>query len=232
MRFRPPLVRGTLLRRYQRFFADVRLDDGRQVTAHCPNTGSMLGVAEVGRPVLLTPHDDPRRKLAYTWELIKLGRSWVGVNTARPNALVAEAIEGGRIPELRGYDSMRREVPYGNNSRIDLLLEAPDRPPCYVEVKNVTLANDGIAAFPDSVTVRGQKHLRELSEVVRGGARAVLLFWVFRKDCEKCRPADEIDGEYGRLLRRSVADGVEVLPYDVDVTARGAVARRRLPLVL
>jgi len=231
MRF-PPLVRGTLLRRYKRFMADVELDDGTVVTAHCANSGSMLDVAVPGRPVLLSHHDDGKRKLIYTWELIRLRTSWVGVNTALPNHLVAEAIAKGRIPELAGYADLRREVKYGANSRIDILLQDPDRADAYVEVKNTTLARGRVARFPDAVTVRGQKHLGDLMAEVKRGHRAVLVFWVFRTDCDRFQPADDIDPRYGALLRQAVARGVEVMAVEARVDRRGATARGQLPIEL
>ncbi len=220
MRFDPPLIRGTLLRRYKRFLADIALGDGSEVTAHCPNPGSMLDVAVLKRPVALSRSSAPKRKLQYTWEMIHLGRSWVGVNTARPNALVAESIERGRIPELAGYESMKREARYGENTRFDFLLTNSGRPDCYVEVKSVTLAHGDTALFPDSVTIRGQKHLRELQGAARRGHRAVMLFWVYRQDCRWFSPADRIDPEYGRLLRRAVQNGVEVFVYSARVSPR------------
>lgn len=229
MRF-PPLHRGTLLRRYKRFLADVELDDGSVITAHCANSGSMKGVVRDGQQVLLSHHDDGKRKLVYSWELARVGRTWVGVNTARPNHLVAEAIGKGRIAELAGYGSLRKEVKYGVNSRIDILLEDDTRPPCYVEVKNTTLAVDRTAMFPDSVTTRGQKHLRELTAEVERGNRAVMVFWVFRGDCEAFAPADEIDPDYGALLREALAAGVEALAYAAKVDRRGVTARERLPV--
>ena len=232
MRFDPPLVQGTLLRRYKRFLADIELSDGRTVVAHCPNSGSMLDVAVPGRPVAVTPHDDPKRKLQWTWELIRLGRAWVGVNTGRPNHLVEEAIRAGKVPELTGYGSLKREQKYGANSRIDILLQDAGRPDCYVEVKNVTLARGGEAAFPDSVTARGAKHMRELAEVVTAGHRAVVFFWVYRSDCTVVRPADWIDPDYGAALRAAVAAGVEVLAYDARVGLKQVSVRGPVPVEL
>ncbi len=186
MRFDQPLVRGTLLRRYKRFLADVDLD-GRLVTAHCPNTGSMAGCAEPGMPVWLSPATNPARKLAWTWELVEPGRGVLaGVHTGRANLLVREAIELGRVAALAGYGEIRSEVRYGRGSRIDLLLTADGRPPCYLEVKNVTAAVDGgIGYFPDAVTERGARHLREMAEQCRAGRRAVLVFCVQRATCAK-----------------------------------------------
>jgi sugar fermentation stimulation protein A len=172
----PELIPGTLIRRYKRFLADVRLDNGETVTAHCPNSGSMKACSQPGRPVYLSAHDNPKRKLKYTWELIHMPGSLVGVNTQVPNRLTAHAIEMGDVVELRGYDTVRREVPAGNHSRIDILLESTDRRPCYVEVKNCTLVTDSAATFPDAVTVRGQKHLLELQALVAAGCRCAMFF--------------------------------------------------------
>ncbi len=232
MRFDPPLIHGTLLRRYKRFLADIALEDGSEITAHCPNPGSMLDVAVPNRPVALSRSFEPKRKLEYTWELIRLRRSWVGVNTARTNRLVAESIERNRIPELAGYTEVRREVPFGAHTRFDFRLTGPGRPDCYLEVKNVTLAQQKAALFPDSVTVRGQKHLRELGNAVRRGHRAVLLFWVYRQDCRWFSPADRIDPEYGRLLRSALGSGVEVLVYSARVSPRQVLSDSPLAIRL
>lgn len=222
MRFSPPLIAGTLLRRYQRFLADVRLADGTVVTAHCPNSGSMRTCAEPGWAVRLSPSDAPGRRLRYTWEMAHNGRCWIGVNTGWPPAVAAAAIATGRVPELTGYPVLRREVPYGTRrSRIDLLLEAGARR-CYVEVKNVTLLMpDGAVAFPDAVTERGRKHLLELTDVVRAGQRGVMLYVVQRADGAWFRPAVEIDPEYAQALAAAEAAGVEVLVYRAAVSPRG-----------
>jgi sugar fermentation stimulation protein A len=159
----PPLLPGRLVRRYQRFFADVVLEDGRAETVHCPNSGSMLGLCAVGAPVLVSDSGDPARKLRMTLERVRAGRAWVGVNTMLPNRIVREAVEAGRLPELAGYAEVRPEVKFGERSRIDLRLAGPDRPACWVEVKNVTLRAGRAARFPDAVTERGLKHLRELA---------------------------------------------------------------------
>ena len=213
----PELIRGTLIRRYKRFLADVQLENGETVTAHCPNSGSMQACCQPGRPVYLSHHDNPKRKLKYTWELIHMPGSLVGVNTQIPNRLTARAIAAGDVPELADYRTVRREVRVGKHSRIDILLESPDRRPCYVEVKNCTLVIDGMAAFPDAVTVRGQKHLRELQQLVGDGFRCAMFFLVQRMDARRFAPADHIDPEYGRLLRQVARRGVEVLVYDVHI---------------
>ncbi|HKJ89041.1 MAG TPA: DNA/RNA nuclease SfsA [Gammaproteobacteria bacterium] len=222
MRFEQPLLEGTLIRRYKRFLADVELPDGAVVTAHCANSGSMATCKEPGRPVMLLPADSPKRKLKFTWELYHCGDGWVGVNTHRPNALVAEAIAAGDVPELAGYAGMRREVKYGRNSRIDILLEDPERGPCHVEVKNCTLlAPDGLVRFPDAVTERGRKHLDELMELSANGGRAVMFFLVNRPDGAGFGPADHIDPAYGKRLREAAEAGVELLAYRTRATPEG-----------
>ena len=217
MRFADPLIRGTLVRRYKRFLADVTLAGGETVTAHCANPGSMLSVDAPGSEVWLSPARNPERKLRYTWELIRIGAGLVGINTSHPNALVADAVAGGVISELSAYETMRREVKYGRNSRIDLLLEGTGLPTCYVEVKNVTMRRgsgaDAAAEFPDSVTARGAKHLEELSDMVREGRRAVMVYLVQREDCRRFSIAADIDPAYGKGLQRAMAAGVEVLCY-------------------
>jgi sugar fermentation stimulation protein A len=230
MRFARPLVPGTLIRRYKRFLADVRLEDGSVVTALCPNTGSMRSCDEAGRPVLLSEHDSPSRKYRLTWEMIRMGRSWVGIHTGHPNAVTHEAILANRVPELTGYSEVRREVPFGRErSRVDLLLRKGDRL-CYVEVKNVTQAvGGGVAAFPDAVTERGRKHLRELAAMARCGHRAVMFFFLGRSDCRCVRPADEIDPAYGLALRRAVAAGVEPLAYRAVIRPSGITLGGRVP---
>jgi sugar fermentation stimulation protein A len=227
-----PLYSGLLIRRYQRFLADVELADGSMVTAHCPNSGSMKGCALPGSPVLLSISDKPERKLKYTWELVMAEGNWVGINTGLPNRLVREGIENGVVSELQGYLSIRPEVRYGEEkSRIDLLLEAPSGL-CYVEVKNVTLVEGNMALFPDAVTTRGQKHLRELMEVLRQGHRGVIFFVVQRADGEAVAPADAIDPEYGRLLRLAAASGVQILAYRASVSPTEILLIHRLPVIL
>ncbi len=228
----PPLIPGTLIKRYKRFMADITLADGSMVTAHCPNSGSMLGCNLPGSPVMLSKSPNPDRKLAYTWELVQSNGYWIGLNTMLPNRLAEEAILDGTITELQGYDRLRREVPYGSErSRIDLLLEGAQGR-CYVEVKNVTLVEGNLALFPDAVTERGQKHLRELMEVARNGDRGVLLFTVQRGDANSVAPADRIDPVYGRLLREAVRNGVEVLAYRASVQPEEIRLTERLPIVL
>ena len=225
----PRLIPGTLIRRYKRFLADVRLENGKTVTAHCPNSGSMKACCQPGRPVYLSYHDNPKRKLKYTWELIDMPASLVGVNTQVPNRLVAHAIASNDVAELSGYATVRREVKAGTNSRIDLLLESPDRRPCYVEVKNCTLVTDGVATFPDAVTVRGQKHLMELQGLVSAGCRCAMFFLIQRMDAGSFAPADHIDPNYGSMLGQAAQHGVEILVYDTHIDFGGIRLRDRLP---
>lgn len=228
----PPLVTGTLVKRYQRFLADVRLDDGSLVTAHCPNSGSMRGCATPGSRVWLSRSDRNGRRHPYTWELVWADGVLVGINTAYPNQLVREGIEGGALPMLAGYGTIRSEVPYGvERSRIDLLLEG-EQGRCWVEVKNVTLVEGGCALFPDAVTVRGQKHLRELMAMVRQGDRGVIVFVVQRPDAGVVSPADRIDPAYGDLLRRAAREGVEPIACRARVTTTEITLAEILPVML
>ena len=229
MRFSSRLIRGTLIQRYKRFLADVQLANGEIVTAHCTNTGSMMGCKDPGSSVYISKCDNDNRKLAYTWELIHASRTWVGINTLHPNRLVAEAVQSGVIQELCGYQSIRREVKVSAHSRLDLCLES-NNGCCFVEVKNVTLAIDRAAAFPDAVSERATKHLKELMRLKRRGHRAAVVFVVQRDDCDYFRPADEIDPEYGRWLRRAVKAGVEALPYRAKVTPQEIILAHRLPI--
>ena len=232
MKFHATLVEGRLIRRYKRFLADVQMGEA-VITAACPNTGSMMGCAEAGNRVWLSESDRATRKYRHTWEIVEVGKTLVGINTGLPNALVHEAIEGGAIPELAGYASIRREVPFGEErSRVDLLLERPGRPPCYVEVKNVTAAvTKGVALFPDCVSDRGAKHLRELIRLKAAGLRPVQMYCVQRGDVKEVRPADGIDVEYGRMLREAIAAGVEVMAYRARITPDEIRLEKRLPVV-
>jgi sugar fermentation stimulation protein A len=232
MRFPRALVEGRLIRRYKRFLADIQLPGG-VITAACPNTGSLMGCCEAGSRVWLSESDSATRKYRHTWELVEVDRVMVGINTGLPNALVAEAIGGGVIPELAGYASVRREVAFGEErSRVDLLLESPGREPCYVEVKNVTAAaTRGVALFPDCVSERGAKHLRELIRLKENGLRPVQVYCVQRGDVREVRPADGIDVEYGRMLREAIAAGVEVLAYRASVTPREIRIAKRIAVV-
>jgi len=233
MRFGQALTSGTLLQRYKRFLADVTLDDGRTVTAHCPNTGSMLGCAVAGSRVWLSPADGRNRKLRWTWELVESAGVLVGIHTGRTNRIVREAIETGLLREAAGYGRIRPEAKYGSEgSRVDFLLESDTAPPCYVEVKNVTAAVEhGIALFPDAVSARGAKHLREMRQMVREGHRALLVFCVQREDVTEVRPADAIDPKYGRELRHALNAGVEAVAYRASVSPVEICLAQRLPVV-
>jgi sugar fermentation stimulation protein A len=229
--YQQPLTRGRLICRYQRFLADVRLDDGRVVTCHCANPGSMKTCLQQGAPVWLSRADSPHRKLPWTWEWTEIDGVRIFVNPSRANAVVIAAVKSGAIAELAGYSVLRREVPYAQRSRIDFLLDGPS--PCYVEVKNVTLdLGGGRAAFPDSVTKRGLKHLVDLQGVVRGGGRAVLFFCVGRDDARSVEPAEAIDPAYAAELRRAVAGGVEVMAYRCRMDPEGVELHTPLPVQL
>jgi sugar fermentation stimulation protein A len=224
----PPLIRGTLISRYKRFMTDVRLRNGHVVTAHCPNSGSMAACCEPGRPVFLSRHNSPARRLKYTWELIDMPGSLVGVNTSVPNRLARAAILAGQVAELEGYDTVQTEVRYGQNSRVDLLLETGDKR-CFVEVKNCTLVEDQAAYFPDAVTERGLKHLVELQGEVKQGNRAAMFYVIQRMDAEVFSPADHIDPAYGRELRKAFKNGVEIVAYDVAIDLDTIRLNRPLP---
>jgi len=230
MRFEPPLIEATLIRRYKRFLADVRLGDGTELTVHCANPGRMDGCREPGSPVLLSDSRNPKRKLRYTWELVQVGTTWVGLNTLRTNAIVREAIEAGAIAELTGYPELRSEVKYGEHSRVDFLLSRGEAR-CYVEVKNVTLAEGGCAMFPDAVTARGLTHLHELGHRVAAGDRAVMFYLVNREDCDRFAPAAAIDPGYAAGLKDAVAAGVEVLVYAARVRPEGIEVDHRIRTV-
>jgi len=238
MRFPSPLIEGTLLKRYKRFLADVRLNTGEEVTVHCPNPGAMMGVAPSGARCWISLSPNKARKLPHTLELVEIsdfGRPVItGINTGHPNKIAEEAIERGVIPELAGYDSLRREVKYGENSRIDILLESEKRKPCYVEVKNVHLRRSDapLAEFPDSVTTRGLKHLKELEQVVRDGNRAVMLYIVQRSDCFTLSPAWDIDPKYAQGLVAAEKAGVELNAWDCEVTTSEIVLRRAMEIDL
>ncbi len=232
MLFSQPLTEGRLIRRYKRFLADIELADGATITAHCANPGSMIGLAEPGMRVLLSRSDNPTRKLPWSWELVEAEGTLVGINTSHPNGIVAEAITAGLIPELAGYGTLRREVRYGVNSRIDILLQQDGFPDAYVEVKNVHLSRrKGLAEFPDSVTARGAKHLAELSSMVAGGHRAVMMYLVHRGDTEQFVLARDIDPAYGAAFDKASAAGVQMLAYDCAVTPSEVAVRRRIPVL-
>jgi sugar fermentation stimulation protein A len=230
MQLPQPLLEGRLLRRYQRFFAEVELLDGRRVTAHTPNTGSMQQCAVAGHRVLLSTSANPARKLPYTWELVEVDGHWADVNTQRANRVVEEALRAGTLPDFAG-GTVRPEFPWGI-SRFDFLLERPGER-ALLEVKNVTLCcAERMACFPDAVTERGQKHLRELLRARQEGWRAAVFFLVQRGEAQAFTPADAIDPEYGRLLRAAVAGGVEALAYRTLITPEMVTIDRALPVVL
>lgn len=236
MKFETPLTEGRLIKRYKRFLADVTLENGDIVTAHCANSGSMMGLVEPGSQVWLSPNTNPKAKLDWRWEIASQDGHPVGINTSRPNAIVAEAIEKGDIPELSEFETLRREVKYGQNSRIDILLTGRDGRDIYVEVKNVTLrrpdgAHPDAAEFPDAVTSRGAKHLNELVDMAALGHRAVMFYFVQRGDCSHFRLAEDIDPEYTSAFKRARAHGVEVLCYDCDVSEKEIRLRKPLPIV-
>jgi sugar fermentation stimulation protein A len=228
----PELVPGTLLRRYNRFLADITLDSGTRVTAHCPNTGSMKGCCEPGRRVYISRSTNPRRKLRYTWHLIEMPTSLVGIDTSVPNRLIAQAIGQRRIPEFSTFEAIRTEVPVGVGSRIDLRLETPSGDACYVEVKNCTLVEEGVAFFPDAVTVRGLKHLKELEALAGAGHRAAMLYLIQRMDAGHFRPARHIDPAYARRLTDAVRCGVDVYAYDVKIDLSAIRLNNRLEVIL
>lgn len=219
----PPLISGKLIKRYKRFLADIELVTGEIITAHCANTGPMTGNCAPGSLVQVSKSDNPKRKLAYTWEMIQIDSAWVGVNTAMPNRVVKLMLEQKLLPELASrYSYVRSEVPYGKDkkSRVDFLLTDETQAPIYVEVKSVTLSGSNIALFPDTVTTRGQKHLRELTALV-GEAKAVMLYFINRSDCDRFAPSDRCDPKYGELLREAVSQGMEVLPCRFEITPQG-----------
>lgn len=236
MRFPTPLLRGTLIRRYKRFLADVKLDDGRLITAVCPNTGSMMGLTAPGSTAWLSESDVPTRKYRFNWEMVEAdlgkGPALVGINTALPNKLVAEAIAGAWVKALAGYPSVRREVKYGKNSRIDLLLECAEKGKCYVEIKNVHLSRKhGLAEFPDSVTERGTKHLAEMSDMVREGHRAVMVYLIQRGEARKLKFARDVDPNYGAAYDAAVAAGVEAIALRCKLSTEEIVVDKPVPIV-
>ncbi|MTI19348.1 DNA/RNA nuclease SfsA [Rhodobacteraceae bacterium RKSG542] len=232
MEFEAPLVKGRLIKRYKRFLADVELEgSGEVITAHCANSGSMMGLTGEGIAVWLSNSNNPKRKLAYSWELLQVDGAMVGINTSRPNGLVEEALKAGAIPELSGFENLRREVKYGTNSRIDILLEGLEGKRVYVEVKNVTLSREaGLAEFPDAVTARGAKHLDEMGKVVEEGDRAAMVYLIQRDDCDRLSLASDIDPKYAKCFEEARAKGVEVYalcckitPERIEVTGQARV---------
>jgi sugar fermentation stimulation protein A len=225
-------LEGRLLRRYKRFFADVALPDGRELTVHCPNPGSMLGCAEPGSAVRCSASDNPKRKLRHTLEMIRIGRTWVGLHTGLANAFVERVLAAGAIPELAGYPEIRREVKVDGGARLDFRLAGGRRKPAFVEVKSVTLAEGRVARFPDSVSERGRKHCATLARLRSEGHRAVQLYVVQRGDCRHVEPADDIDPRYGEALRDAARAGVEVLAVRAKVSPTGIAFDGPLPVKL
>ncbi|WP_298259475.1 DNA/RNA nuclease SfsA [uncultured Litoreibacter sp.] len=233
MRFQTPLVPARLIRRYKRFLADVALEDtGQEVTAHCPNPGAMLGLKDSGTRVWLEPNDDPKKKLKYGWRISELTDvDFACIDTGLPNRVVKEALLAQKIVELSAYKSVRSEVAYGTGSRVDFLLTQTGLPDAYVEVKSVTLRREtDWAEFPDCVTKRGAKHLRELSEMAQGGARAVMLYLVSRTDCGRLKMAADLDPDYAEAFDAARANGVEMLCYTCDISNAGMALTTPLPI--
>ena len=231
MEFETELVPGTLVRRYKRFLADVELPDGRVVTAHCANPGSMMGLSEPGIRVWLEPNDNPKRKLKYAWRLIEFEGAWVGIDTAVPNRVVGEALRARQVPELASYGTVRPEQAYGTRSRVDFLLSEDGLPDAYVEVKNCHLVRTaGLAEFPDSVTARGTKHLNDLAAEVQKGHRAIMLFCVQRDDCDQFALARDIDPAYAEAFDHARDAGVEVLAYRCRLDTTRIILERAVPV--
>ncbi len=232
VKFSEPLIKGKILKRYKRFLADIELENGEVITAHTANTGSMKTCWEPGWSVLLSFHDNPKRKLKYSLELTNNGETWIGVNTGLPNKIAIEAIQNGVVKELKGYKSLKPEATIGK-SRIDILLSNDGEDPCYVEVKNVTLLGEKKRAiFPDGVSTRGQKHLEELMGLADQGVRAAMLYVVNREDVLEFGPADDIDPRYGELLREAHKKGVEILAYQCAVTPKEIKLTKKIPVKL
>lgn len=225
MRFASPLIPGKLVKRYKRFLADIELESGEIITAHCPNSGSMKSCQTPGWKVMLSHHDNPKRKYKYTWEMVHNGTCWIGINTGISNQIVEESIKNNAIHALKGYIEIKREVRYGENSRIDIFLRN-DKQICYTEVKNVTLVEeDGFYYFPDSVTERGRKHLYELIEMVKQGHRAVMFYVIQRNDGTIFKPAAHIDPAYAVSLKEAYAKGVEIMVYQAEVKPESIVLK-------
>lgn len=231
MRFQTPLLPGRLIRRYKRFLAEVELDGGAVVTAHCPNPGAMTGLDAPGLRVWLEPNDDPARKLRYGWRVAGLpGGHFAGIDTAVPNRVVGAALRAGVIPQLAAYETVRAEVRYGTRSRVDFLLSAPSLPDAWVEVKNVHLCRTpGLAEFPDCVTLRGARHLAELAAMAAQGQRAVLVYLVQRTDCARVALAADLDPGYARAAAAALAAGVEMLCFAAEVSPTGVDLGTQLP---
>ena len=235
MKYDKTLVSATLVKRYKRFLADVILQNGEEITVHCANTGAMTGCAEPESKVWLYNSENPKRKYIYSWELVELVNpsGFICINTARPNQIVEQGLLAKTVPELAEYNAVRREVKYGEGSRVDFLLSQEGLCDVYLEVKSVTLHLKGdLGAFPDAVTTRGQKHLKELMAIKRSGARAVLLFCVMHSRIQKVTVAEHIDPKYAALLKEAIDEGVEVYCYSVEMSQQELLMKRELPLVM
>jgi sugar fermentation stimulation protein A len=230
MEFKEKLMAGNLIKRYKRFLADIKLEDGRVITAHCTNSGSMKSCLEEDAPVYVSPVNDPKRKTKFTWEMIYMNEDWIGINTSHPNLIAYEAIRDQQIPELIGYTEIRREVKFGD-SRFDVHAKN-DAESCFVEVKNVTYKEGEYALFPDAVTTRGLKHLNTLKEVKAAGYRAVMLYIIQRSDVNIFAPANDIDPAYAQGLKDAYEAGIEILPYQVQVSPERIILNRKLPFEL
>lgn len=226
------LIHGRLIKRYKRFLADVELESGEVVTAHCANSGSMTACIKEGALVYLSCHDNPKRKLKYTWEMIEMPSSLVGVNTGVPNKLVASAIESGKIEELKKYTNVRPEIKTSEGTRLDLLLTDALGEKCYIEIKNCTLVENNHAYFPDAVTTRGQKHLKELERLALEGHETGVFFLIQRMDADIFFPADHIDKEYGFLLRRVHENGVKIFVYDTILNSNSILINQKIDIAL
>ena len=232
MKFKKKLLQGTLIKRYKRFFVDIKYQN-KTIIAHCPNPGAMTGVAEKGITSWLSKRDNPKRKLKWTWELVNKNNNFIGINTHNPNNIIHEAINSNQIVELSGYETIRREVKYGENSRIDILLQGNDKEDCYLEIKNVHLSRyKNMVEFPDSVTERGKKHLLELSQVVQSGKRAVLLFLIQRNDCNTFKIANDIDPKYFETFKKAFDTGVEVICISSIISPEAINIGKKVKLLL
>lgn len=231
MQFDTPLIHGTLIKRYKRFLADVKLDNNQIITAHCPNTGTMLSCSTPGSNVCLSTSDNPKRKYPHTLEMIEDNGTWVGVNTSRTNKLVIEAIEDGRVFEFTDIDSIKGEIKTSEGSRLDLLIKKGKKR-SYVEIKNCSLAIDGCAMFPDAVTVRGTKHLKELIRLKKESFKSYIFFLVQRMDADRFTPATHIDTIYAKTLKQAAQAGVQILVYQAEVSPEAIQVVRSLPYTL
>ncbi len=231
MQFKSPLQSATLIKRYKRFLADVKTDEGKEITVHCPNSGSMRGCSTPGSRVMLSTSPNANRKYPQTLEMIQEGNTWIGVNTMLTNKIVAEAILEGRVEELKGVDKLTREVKTSASSRLDLLLERGEEK-IYVEIKNCSLVEDDWAMFPDAVTARGTKHLHELADLVQQGHQGIIFFCIQRTDADRFRPAAQIDPLYAKTLAEVRDKGVQILAYQAEVCPESIIIKKSLPCSL